>query len=349
MGTAPERPRDAVVVVGGGLASVLVALALIRRGLAVTLVAPADEPAACPGSATSLSYGAMLGFGARRHWRHLEACHGPMGFAPRGLVLHSWGGWLDQLPPAALALLSAPLPVGQVDSARFAAALPGVLAAAGVNQLDARVLNLQPRPGGGWILRLAGLDPSPSASLESSRVVLAAGAFCRSLWPALTPNLRHSWAGALIVTDLADGNPWLEQVRSGRVVQPRAWRRPALEARSAALTQEAWIVDAGLAPWGSGALLGQITLVPAGPAGLEPPDPAQMEQRLRQGLARLDPALARLDGDYRQVPVAFCADGRPLVGPVAAAPGLWSFAGFSGPFGTAPALAEQLAADLAAA
>ncbi|APD47328.1 FAD-dependent oxidoreductase [Synechococcus sp. CS-602] len=342
-------PRDAVVVVGGGLAGVLVALALISRGLAVTLVAPAEDPADPPGSATSLSYGAMLGFSARRHWRQLESCHGPLGFAASGLVLHSWGGWLDQLPPPALALLSAALPVGQVDSRRFTAALPRVLAAAGVNQLDARVLNLQPRPGGGWILRLAGPDPSPSASLESSQVVLAAGAFCRSLWPSLVSNLRHSWAGVLIVRDLPAGNPWLEQVRRGRVVQPRAWRRPALEARSAALTQDAWIVDAGLAPWGSGALLGQITLVPAGPGGLVPPDPTRMEQRLRRGLALLDPALARLDADYRQVPVAFCADGGPLVGPIAAAPGLWSFAGFSGPFATAPALAEQLAADLAAA
>jgi len=250
-------PRDAVVVVGGGLAGVLVALALISRGLAVTLVAPAEDPADPPGSATSLSYGAMLGFSARRHWRQLESCHGPLGFAASGLVLHSWGGWLDQLPPPALALLSAALPVGQVDSRRFTAALPRVLAAAGVNQLDARVLNLQPRPGGGldpavgWTRRLAIRQPRVRPGCSGCRSVLP-----EVLWPALTPNLRHSWAGVLIVRELAAGNPWLEQVRRGRVVQPRAWRRPALEARSAALTQDAWIVDAGLAPLGERGFIG---------------------------------------------------------------------------------------------
>jgi len=36
---------------------------------------------------------------------------------------------------------------------------------------------------------------------------------------------------------------------------------------------------------------------------------------------------------YRQLPVAFCADGGPLLGSDRRRPpGLWSFRGFSGPF-----------------
>jgi glycine/D-amino acid oxidase-like deaminating enzyme len=74
-----------------------------------------------------------------------------------------------------------------------------------------------------------------------------------------------------------------------------------------------------------------------------------MEARLRQGLAELDPQLAALPGPYRQVPVPFCSDGRPLAGPVdGAPPGLWAFSGFSGAFTAVPPLAETLAESVAA-
>ena len=50
-----------------------------------------------------------------------------------------------------------------------------------------------------------------------------------------------------------------------------------------------------------------------------------------------------MQGRFRQVPVPFCTDGRGLAGPVAGAPGLWAFTGFSGAFTTVPSLAERLA------
>ncbi|MEB3259104.1 MAG: hypothetical protein VKP63_00575, partial [Cyanobacteriota bacterium] len=160
--------------------------------------------------------------------------------------------------------------------------------------------------------------------------------------------LRHSWAGVLRLASPAPASPWLEQARRGRIVQPRQWRRPALEAASAARPEASWIVDAGLAPRGEGLVVGQITLIPGadGPSptadGLVPPDPRWMEAHLREGLRALDPRLAALEAPYQQVPVSFCVDGQPLVGPVEDAPGLWVFAGFSAAFSRVPDHADAL-------
>jgi glycine/D-amino acid oxidase-like deaminating enzyme len=50
----------------------------------------------------------------------------------------------------------------------------------------------------------------------------------------------------------------------------------------------------------------------------------------------------------RQAAVAFCSSGAPLVGPVAEAPGLWVFSGFSAAFSQVPVLAPWLAMRMAA-
>jgi glycine/D-amino acid oxidase-like deaminating enzyme len=50
----------------------------------------------------------------------------------------------------------------------------------------------------------------------------------------------------------------------------------------------------------------------------------------------------------RQAAVAFCSSGAPLVGPVAEAPGLWVFSGFSAAFSQVPVLAPWLAMRIAA-
>jgi hypothetical protein len=120
----------------------------------------------------------------------------------------------------------------------------------------------------------------------------------------------------------------------------------ALERRAPRLEQEQWVVDPGLVPWGDTALVGQISLVRPGLELGDPPHAGLMEQRLRQGLAPWDPALARAPGRYRQAPVAFCTDGRPLLGPAAAA-GLWRFTGFSAAFAQVPVLAPLQAAAMA--
>jgi glycine/D-amino acid oxidase-like deaminating enzyme len=178
--------------------------------------------------------------------------------------------------------------------------------------------------------------------LEAPQLVLAAGAGCRALWPALPPQLRCSWAGVL-------DHPGLG---AERITLPRQLQRPLLERRAGQLAQADWVVDAGLAPWGTAALLGQISWVaPADGPCSGPPDPALLQGWLLQGLAACgEPwrqALAQA-GTYHQVPVAFSSSGLPLVGPVAEAPDLWVFSGFSGAFAQVPVLAPLLADWLAA-
>jgi glycine/D-amino acid oxidase-like deaminating enzyme len=269
------------------------------------------------------------------------------------------------------------VPCSRLSIPSLAAALPELARRGGIAwRPDVAVLALEGRDTG-WLLRLDPLRPHcgdgdraaaerapaaepndkaapipgrhPAAEWTADQVVLAAGAGCRRLWPGLAPRLRCSWAGVLDLEALPlGGSPWLEPLRHGALVLPRRWRRPALEARAAELERQAWIVDPGLVPRGAGALLGQISLVRPQIDPQPPPDPTWMEERLRRGLAQLDPALAALTGRYRQVPVPFCVDGQPLLGPVDDAPGLWICTGFSAPFGSLPRQAQVLAAAVLA-
>ena len=250
------------------------------------------------------------------------------------------------------------------------AALPRALAAAGVQQRPALVHGLEAGSAGGWRLRLLDLAstiqrqrpqgepqrepplgvPSLGASiLEARQVVLAAGAGCLDLWPPLVRQLGISWAGLLALDTNPGNNPWLRQVAKGRLVLNQQEQRLGLEDQAGWLAEERWIVDASAAPWGpKGVLVGQISLVRPLNGPRQAPDPARMEQRLRQGLQGWDPQLAALVGTYRQIPVAFGLQGRALVAPVPGALGLWTFTGFRSPFSTAPLLAAQLAQSLAA-
>lgn len=319
-----------VAVIGAGLAGSLLALELGQRGLPVLLL---DAGAA---SATALSYGAVAAWAAPptplgrlmrqapRRWRGLQRQHGLPGWHRRWLRLHG-AGLLQTLP----------LPCGQVEVRRLLAALPQLLRDLGV-RCESAVVDGLARQGQGWRLQLAG-----GAALPADAVVLAAGAACRQLWPGLSPALRVSWAGVL---ELAAGSAGR---RPGPLRLPARFERIALEQRAAALTQEAWVVDPGLVPWGETVLAGQISLVRPGLEAGPPPDPQLMEQRLRQGLRGWQPALAGAAGRYHQAPVAFCSGGGPLVGPVPQRPGLWQFTGFSAAFAQVPVLAPLLAAAIA--
>ena len=336
-----SAPAD-VVIVGAGVAGGLLALALRELGASVTVV---DAPAInglC--SASELSYGALPGWplaptplarlaaGASKRWRLLQERHGDLGWRPCRLRLHRAAvGWRP---------LSAwwPLPFAQVDSAVLTARLPLVLAAAGVRCKTGRVERLEPQAGAGWELTL-----SDGSSLPAAQLVLAAGAHCRQLWPALPQRLRSSWAAALQLASfpapLGRAAAWL----------PVSFGRVALERRAAGLSQPEWLVDGGLVPRAEGALLGQHTLVRPGLELGPAPPPLEVEQQLRQELAAQawGAPLAALPGYLRQAAVAFCSEGLPLVGPLAGAPGLWMFTGFSAGFSQVPVLAPLLAQALA--
>ena len=340
MAAAAGSPAGPVLIVGGGLAGGLLALELRERGRAVTLLDGADAAASGLASPTTLSYGGIPGWpvlptplarraaGAARRWRQLQRRHGDLGWRRCGLRLHG----------SALAPWIRGLPFSRVDAVRLRDRLPPVLAAAGVEQRRGRALALE-AAGAGWRVNLAGGE-----SLEAPQLVLAAGAGCRALWPDLPPQLRCSWAGVL---QLPGGG--------GPITLPRHLQRPLLERRALQLQEAAWVVDPGRAPWGDGALLGQISWLAAadvadGGAPELAPDPAVMEHRLRQGLAACGAAwISALEaaGRYHQVPVAFSSNGLPLLGPVPQAPGLWVFSGFSGAFAQVPVLAPLLADWLA--
>jgi glycine/D-amino acid oxidase-like deaminating enzyme len=355
---------DPVVVVGAGLTGGLIALALARLGITVIQVAPpSQEPdasatgtsatgtSATGTSATGLSYGSLSLGTSGRAWRNLERLHGPLGWTACGLKLHD-RGWLGR---------RLTLPASRVDGPTLMAALPRALAAAGVQQLPALVQGLEAGGAGGWRLRLLdlpstnqrqrpqGVPPLGASILEARQVVLAAGAGCLDIWPPLARQLGISWAGVLALETNPGSNPWLRQVAKGRLVLNQQEQRLGLEDQAGWLAEERWIVDASAAPWGpKGVLVGQISLVRPLDGTRQAPDPARMEQRLRQGLQGWDPQLAALVGPYRQIPVAFGLQGRALVGPVPGALGLWTFTGFRSPFSTAPQQADQLAQSLAA-
>lgn len=347
---AGKASGPSITVIGDGLAGTVLALTLAARGACVRLIGAARD------TATALSYGAVAPGVPSRAWRRLERLHGPLGWCRSGLVVHDSRAGL----PLTLSRLSQwlPLPLARIDPPTWMVERQKALSAAGVHLLPGRVDALRHQPHGSWLHGSWLLDLAPTDSgeavLEAETVVLAAGAGCRALWPSLPPRFRHSWAGVLQVAADTPANPWLDQARRGRIVQPRHWRRPALEAASATNPEASWIVDAGLAPWGQQVMAGQISWIP--PLGsspdsqgaLEPPDPHWMEARLRDGLRQLDPQLAALSAAYRQVPVSFCSDGQPLFGPVAEVPGLWVFAGFSAAFSLVPSQAEALATLLLA-
>ncbi|MGB5136539.1 MAG: FAD-dependent oxidoreductase, partial [Prochlorococcaceae cyanobacterium] len=181
----------AVVVVGGGLAGGLLALALRERGLATELIAPdlpaAEDPEqACgghSGNATALSYGAMAPWaaplspmgrlirGAPRRWRHLQRRHGPLGWQRT---------WFRPVGPGAPLAGMLPLPCSRVEAPQFVRRLPEVLRAAGVRLTAERVRSLEPVSDrtGGWLLQL-----ERSGRRRAPQLVLAAGAGCRTLWP----------------------------------------------------------------------------------------------------------------------------------------------------------------------
>ncbi|MGF1523952.1 MAG: NAD(P)/FAD-dependent oxidoreductase [Leptolyngbyaceae cyanobacterium] len=67
------------------------------------------------------------------------------------------------------------------------------------------------------------------------------------------------------------------------------------------------------------------------------------EQKLRQGIAPIIPALADVPGQWQACQVAFSRDNLPVVGPVPGLEGVCVFSGFTSPFALVPAVAVQFA------
>ncbi len=332
---------SSVAVIGGGLAGSLLALELADLGQAdlgqeVQLEVVLIDGGSSVASATGLSYGAVAAWAAPPtalgrlmrqspgRWRRWQRRLGPLGWRRRWLQLQG-AGPLRRLP----------LPCGQVEAPALLAALPALLERQGIRRIPANAAHVQPE-GQAWRLQLA-----DGQVLQSDQVVLAAGAACRSLWPALSSSLRVSWAGVIEL------EAWPVGLRPGLLRLPARFGRIALERRAPQLQRQEWVVDPGLVPWRQSALAGQISLVRPGLEPGVPPDAALMEQRLRQALEALEPAIGQAPGRYRQAAVAFCSDGQPLVGPVPAAAGLWQFCGFSAAFAQVPVLAPLQAAAIA--
>lgn len=257
-------------------------------------------------SATALSYG-LIPPGGGRIWRSLRRRHRIEGLQRRWLQFGP-RGW--------------PLPALQVEPQRFAISMQNALQRLGV------------------LRRVQRLDhPAQLDSLRAEGpVALACGSGCRALAPQLNERLRSSWAGILELPLEVSPTPL------GLALLPTRFGRMALERRAPDLKQEEWIVDAGLVPCGTRLLAGQISLVRPGLEAGCPPDPAVMEQRLRDGLAHRWPRLAEQPGRYRQAPVSFCSNGVPLA--EACDRDLWVLAGFSGAFAELPAAAASLAAEI---
>lgn len=318
-----------VAIVGGGLAGSLLALELACLGQRVQLV---DDSAAFDRCASCWSYG-VLAPQAGQRWQQLQHQHGDLGWRR---------SWFRPLGPGALLGGRLPLPCSRVAVQTLQAKLPLALERAGVERIAVRVDRLL-QPDGHqypWRLQLW----QRVESLQARQVVLAAGAGCRDLWPQLSNSLRVSWAGVLLLQPQPGGWPWAG-VATMRL--PGVFSRLEMEAGAASLSQDAWRVDPGIVPWGQSWLAGQISLVRPGLLAGSPPDAALQEQRLRQALSPIAPALAHWPGDFHQVPVTFCPDGKAQVGPVPGAERLWIFAGFSAAFTSIPAIAPRMAQAIA--
>jgi len=351
-----------VLVIGAGLAGSLAALALRQQGLAVTVVAPAQQAIA-----SFCSYGGVSGWPALPAslgeamvrapgcWQALEQCHGPLGWQPCRLSLHWSQAEADaalplaeqlraQVPDSQLLPGRLSLPFGRVDGPVLAEALPRALERAGVGRIEGQVERLEALPAAGWRLDLTAGDP-----LEAPQVLLAAGPACSGLWPAASgsESLGMSWSGALELEAAVCRSDSLPAGAADGIVIPLLGQRQGLEARCLEQQQQEWIVDAGLAPRRGGWWLGQISVVAPAGAAQAAPDATWMEAELRRGLRSTWPELAALPGRFVQVPVAFPGAHGPLFGPIAGAPGLWGLAGFSAPFSLLPVLAPDLAQALA--
>lgn len=188
---------------------------------------------------------------------------------------------------------------------------------------------------------------TPKQAYAGGQVAIAAGGFTRDLVKTIGLTVPVYFTHA----EILETPPLAQQLRS--LIMPAALTRSGLEAESRDATiGDRWaqpdqalaspILDVGCIQFRDGTIrIGQISRIHT---ALQPPlDQVAGTAKLRQGIANLVPALAKVPGQWQSCPVAFSGDGLPLAGPVSALNGLSLFSGFSSPFALVPGLAVHFA------
>ncbi|MGD1862163.1 MAG: NAD(P)/FAD-dependent oxidoreductase [Leptolyngbyaceae cyanobacterium] len=194
--------------------------------------------------------------------------------------------------------------------------------------------------------RITGVT-TPTQAYAAGQVAVAAGALTRDLIKAAGVPVPVYFSHA----ELIETPPLDLTLRS--LIMPADLTRSAIESESTdQSTNNLWnqpgheirppMLDPGCVQLSDGRLrIGQISRINTA-LELEL-DAQQGEQRLRDGITPLLPALIDVPGKWQSCRVAFSQDGLPLAGPVPDVEGGYVFSGFTSPFGLVPAAAVHFA------
>jgi glycine/D-amino acid oxidase-like deaminating enzyme len=194
--------------------------------------------------------------------------------------------------------------------------------------------------------RITGVT-TPTQAYAAGQVAVAAGGLTRELIKTAGVKVPVYFSHAELVETL----PLDWELRS--LIMPADLTRSAIESEASSdNTHDLWdepgheirppMLDTGCVQFPDGRLrIGQISRINT---ALAPTlDAAAGEQRIREGIEPLVPALTSAPGQWHACRVAFSEDGLPLAGPVPGLQGGYVFSGFTSPFGLVPAMAEHFA------
>ncbi|RZM75638.1 NAD(P)/FAD-dependent oxidoreductase [Leptolyngbya iicbica] len=194
--------------------------------------------------------------------------------------------------------------------------------------------------------RITGVT-TPTQAYAAGNVAVAAGGLTRELIKTAGVKVPVYFSHA----ELVETPPLDWELRS--LIMPADLTRSAIEAEATDDdTHDLWdkpnheirppMLDSGCVQFPDGRLrIGQISRINT---ALEPAlDATRGEQRIRQGIEPLIPALEKVPGQWHACRVAFSEDGLPLAGAIPGLSGGYVFSGFTSPFGLVPAMAEHFA------
>ena len=345
---AATPPPARAVVVGAGVAGAAMARALRREGVAVTVVAGADEGASGGASANAAALVSP----------RLDAGLGPVARLSALAFAHAGGVYLSETAEAVIARGALRLATGPRDPGRFGRIAgsdlfdPGALA---LLDAEATAAALGEADGG-------------SGALHEADALVVEPAAVRRAWLAGARRVR----GGVAALE-RDGDAWrlvdadgAELARGGVVVlaggAAGAGLLPGLHLRAVRGQAEtaAGVDPGGAATWGGyavptrdGVLWGATHLRDDADIRPRPEEHdanlatlASVRPRLAAAVRALPPGAVESRASVR----AATPDHLPVAGPVPGAPGLWTLTGLGGRgFTWAPLLAEEVAARIAGA